>query len=108
MKAFFYYAIETGGSSVLDGTMSNSSLTKSLFGIDCSLFISANRYITGCLLLTIIDLIIKILVDHIESVALRLPLLQSELSSKYQTNVPILATHLKSHPIPSQIPNPIP
>ena len=51
MKAFFYCAIETGGSSVSDGTMSNSSLTKYLFGIDCSLSISANRYITGCLLL---------------------------------------------------------
>src|SRR5439155_238793 len=73
MKEFFYCAIETGGSSVSDGTMSNSSLTKYLFGIDCSLFISANRYITGCLLLTVIDSIIKILVDHIGSVALHLP-----------------------------------
>src|SRR6266496_6151841 len=44
-----------------------------LFGTDCSLSISANRYITGCLLLTVIDSIIKILVDHIGSVALRLP-----------------------------------
>src|ERR1043166_1148344 len=73
MKAFFYCAIETGRSSVSDGTMSNSSLTKYLFGMDCSLSISANRYITGCLLLTVIDSIIKILVDHIGSVALHLP-----------------------------------